>query len=88
MEVRPGKTAIATQREGRGSGAGFRQRRRDALGPRKDIIIRMPEEIARRLKIVAASEGTTVTEDCLQILMPQIERDFEKHMRSAEELSR
>jgi hypothetical protein len=84
MEVRPGHTASTTQREGRGSGAGLRKRRRDALGPRKDIIIRMPEEQARRLKIVAASEGTTVTEYCLQILILHIESDFEKHKRSAE----
>ena len=39
----------------------------------------MPEEIARRLKIVAASEGITVTDYCLQILVPHIERDFAKY---------
>jgi hypothetical protein len=84
MEVRPGQTATTAQRAGRESGSGLRKRRRDALGPRKDIIIRMPEEKARRLKIVAASEGTIVTEYCLQIWIPHIESDFEQHMRSAE----
>jgi hypothetical protein len=44
----------------------------------------MPEEIARRIKIVAASTGTTVTDYCLQILIPHIESDFEQHKRSAE----
>ena len=78
MDTRPGKSTVASTCEGRGSGAAARKRRTDALGPRKDIIIRMPEDIARRLKIVAASEGTTVTDYCLQILVPHIERDFEQ----------
>lgn len=54
MEVRPGNTPTTAQRAGRGSGSGLRKQRRDALGVRKDIIIRLPEEVARQLKVVAA----------------------------------
>ena len=43
----------------RGSGPGARRPRADALGPRKDVIIRMPEEEATKLKVVAALERMT-----------------------------
>ncbi len=77
MEVRPGKHA--QQGEVRGSGPGARKRRRDALGPRKDVIIRMPEGVARQLKIVAACEDMTITDFCLQAILPQIHEALEKH---------
>jgi hypothetical protein len=63
----------------RGSGPGARKRRRDALGPRKDVIIRMPEELARQLKIVAACEETTVQDFCLDAIRPQIRETLAKH---------
>jgi hypothetical protein len=77
METRPGKQAKAEST--RGSGPGGRKRRRDALGPRKDVIIRMPEELARQLKIVAACEETTVQDFCLDAIRPQIRETLAKH---------
>jgi predicted DNA-binding protein len=88
MEVRPGHTPPTTQRAGRGSGASARKQRRDALGPRKDVMIRMPEDVAHRLKVVAAHERMTVTDYCLQVIIPHIDRDLEKHGLSAEQLAR
>jgi hypothetical protein len=76
MEIRPGKRAKG---EGRGSGPGARRRRSDALGPRKDVIIRMPQEMARQLKIVAAYEDITVTDFCLQAILPQLDKALKKH---------
>ena len=79
MDIRPGKREQAQQYTGRGSGPGARQRRSDALGQRKDVIIRMPEELARQLKIVAAYEDMTITDFCLQAIVPQIDKALEKH---------
>jgi hypothetical protein len=88
MEVRPGNTSTTTQRSGRGSGSDLRKQRRDALGLRKDIIIRLPEEIARQLKVVAACEGTTVQDFCAQAIIPQIQKAMDKHGLSAEQIAR
>jgi hypothetical protein len=88
MEIRPGKDKQVKQGEGRGSGPGARKRRRDALGLRKDVIIRMPEDVARQLKVVAACEGMTVTDFCLQAIIPHIDKGLEKHGLSAEQISR
>ena len=79
MDIRPGKPQQGKQSVGRGSGLGARQRRSDALGQRKDVIIRMPEELARQLKIVAACEDTTITDFCLRAIIPQIDKAVEKH---------
>jgi len=87
MEVRPGRTP-PTQRGGRGSGAGLRKQRSDALGVRKDNIIRLPEEVARQLKVVAACEGVTVQDFCPQAIVPQIRKAMDKHGLSAEQISR
>jgi hypothetical protein len=71
------------EREGRlsarGSGPGVRRQRSDALGPRKDVIIRMPEDEATQLKAVAALERTTVQEFVLQAIRPELERAARKH---------
>jgi hypothetical protein len=88
MEIRPGTTPDTGQRAGRGSGAGLRKRRRDALGPRKDIIIRLPEAVARQLKVVAACEGLTVQDFCAQVIIPQIQKAMDRHGLSADQLSR
>ena len=88
MDTRPGKSTDASTRGGRGSGAGARKRRADALGPRKDIIIRMPDALAHQLKVVAAHEGMTVTDFCLEALIPHIERGIVKHGLTAEQLAR
>ena len=77
MEIRPRKNKSKTEK--RGSGPGPRRQRSDALGPRKDIIIRMPEDLARRLKIVAAHEEMTITDFCLQAIVPQIDHALAKH---------
>ena len=77
MEIQPSRRV--KQREARGSGPGARKRRRDAFGPRKDVIIRMPEGVARQLKIVAACEDMTITDFCLQAILPQINEAAEKH---------
>ena len=88
METRPGKHQESQLRESRGSGPGIRKRRRDALGLRKDIIIRLPEEIARQLKVVAACERMTVQDFCEQAIVPQIRKAMDKHGLSAEQISR
>jgi hypothetical protein len=77
MEVRPGKRA--QQKASRGSGSDIRKRRSDALGPRKEVIIRMPEHVARQLKIVAAHEDMTITDFCLQAIQPEIDKALKKH---------
>jgi hypothetical protein len=79
MEVRPGKAAPAAQRAGRGSGSGLRKRRRDALGPRKGIIIRLPEGLAHQLKVVAAHARITVHDLCAQLIIPGIRKAMQKH---------
>lgn len=63
----------------RGSGPGTRRPRADALGPRKDVIIRMPEEEATHLKVVAALERMTVQDFVLQAIRPELERALRKH---------
>ena len=88
MEVRPGRTSTTTRGAGRGSGSGLRRQRRDALGLRKDIIIRLPEDVARQLKVVAACEGMTVQDFCARAIIPQIEQAMEKHGLSAEQIAR
>lgn len=89
MDVRPGKnTPTTTPRAGRGSGAGLRKPRRDALGPRKDIIFRLPEAVAHQLKVVAAYEEMTIQDFCEQAIVPKIQQAMEKHGLSAEQLAR
>lgn len=63
----------------RGSGLGARRRRSDAFGPRKDVIIRMPVELASKLKIVAAHEEMTITDFCLDAIVPQVQEALRKH---------
>jgi hypothetical protein len=88
METRPGRHREANSREHRGSGPGVRKRRSDALGLRKDIIIRLPEDVARQLKVVAACEGVTVQEFCERLIVPEVSRSMEKHGLSAEQITR
>jgi hypothetical protein len=73
MEIRPGSTPATAPRAGRGSGAGARKRRSDALGPRKDIIIRLPE---------------AVQDFCEQAIVPEIRKAMAKHGLTAEQLAR
>lgn len=87
MEIRPGTTPASPQRAGRGSGAGVRKRRSDALGPRKDIIIRLPEPVAHQLKVVAAHAKMTVQDFCEQATLPEIRKAMAKHGLSAEQLA-
>jgi hypothetical protein len=63
----------------RGSGPGARRPRADALGPRKDVIIRMPEAEATQLKAAAALERMTVQDFVLQALRPALELAIRKH---------
>ena len=77
MEVRPGKHAAKAQ--SRGSGPGARKKRSDAIRARKDVIIRMPEGVARQLKIAAACEDMTITDFCLEAILPKIDKALEKH---------
>jgi hypothetical protein len=63
----------------RGSGPGARRPRGDALGPRKDVIIRMPEAEATQLKAAAALERMTVQDFVLQALRPALELAIRKH---------
>jgi hypothetical protein len=48
----------------------------------------MPEDVARQLKVVAACEGMTVTDFCLQAIIPHIDKGLEKHGLSAEQIAR
>jgi hypothetical protein len=77
MEVRPGESE--GKAGSRGSGPGSRRKRSDSIGARKDVIIRMPEAVARQLKIVAAYEDTTITDFCLEAIIPKIAKAMEKH---------
>jgi hypothetical protein len=77
MEVKRRESAGAGTT--RGSGPGARRRRADALGPRKDVIIRMPEEEATQLKVIAALERMTVQDFILQAIRPELERALLKH---------
>ena len=88
METRPGTRQESKLRESRGSGPGVRKRRSDALGPRKDIIFRLDEELAQQLKVVAACEKVTVQDLCEQAIVPQIQKAMHKHGLSAEQLAR
>ena len=77
MEVkRPGREGNAAAR---GSAPGTRTRRSDDLGPRKDVIIRMPEDEASQLKAIAALERTTIQDFILDALRPELERALRKH---------
>lgn len=77
MEVkRPARDGSAAAR---GSGPGTRKRRSDDLGPRKDVIIRMPEEEASQLKAIAALERVTVQDFILGALRPELERALKKY---------
>lgn len=78
MEIRPQK-GQGRVGETRGSGPGARRRRSDAFGPRKDVIIRMPMEVAAKLKIVAAHEAMTVTDFCLDAIVPHVQEALKKH---------
>jgi hypothetical protein len=88
METRPGRRQESNVRESRGSGPGVRKRRSDALGLRKDIIIRLPEEVAHQLKVVAACEGVTVQDFCERLIVPEIRKSMEKHGLSLEQITR
>jgi hypothetical protein len=88
MEIWPGSMPAPAQRMDRGSGVGARKRRSDGLGPRKDIIIRLPEAVAHQLKVVAAHEHTTVQEFCAHAILPEIRKAMDKHGLSAEQLAR
>jgi hypothetical protein len=77
MDVRPrtSATRVAT----RGSGPSARRRRSEALGPRKDVIIRLPEEVAQQLKLAALYERMTVQDFCIQALLPSLDKALKKH---------
>jgi hypothetical protein len=77
MEIRPSnRTPRAATR---GSGPGARRRRSAALGPRKDVIIRLPEEVAQQLKLVAVYERTTIQDFCVQAILPSLAKALKKH---------
>ena len=77
MEIRP-RRANSTV-DTRGSGPGARKRRSDNLGPRKVVILRMPEDLADKLKIVASHERTTSQNFCMEVIIPHIEETWRKH---------
>jgi hypothetical protein len=88
METRPARHQEANSREHRGSGPGVRKHRSDARGLRKDIIIRLPEELAHQLKVVAACEGVTVQDFCERVIVPEIRKAMDRHGLSAEQIAR
>ena len=77
MDIRPGSRTPRPAT--RGSGPGARRRRSEALGPRKDVIIRLPEEVAQQLKLVAVYERTTIQDFCVQAILPSLAKALKKH---------
>ena len=49
------------------------------MGPRKDVIIRLPEEVAQQLKLVAVYERTTIQDFCLHAILPSLAKALKKH---------
>ena len=77
MDIRPGSRTPRPAT--RGSGPGARRRRSEALGPRKDVIIRLPEDVAQQLKLVAVYERMTIQDFCLQAILPRLDKALKKH---------
>ncbi len=83
MEIRPSHRT--PQASTRGSGPGARRRRSEALGPRKDVIIRLPEEVAQQLKLVAVYERMTIQDFCVGAILPQLAKALKKHGLTSQE---
>ena len=79
MEIRPRKSVTTSTSKNRGSGPGAKKRRSDSMGLRKAVIIRMPEDLAHQLKIVAAHEDMTAQDFCLDAIRPYIDKALRKH---------
>ena len=77
MEIRPRNKAQKS--DTRGSGPGAKTRRIADTGPRKAVIIRMPEELAHQLKVVAAHEDMTAQDFCLDAIRPLIDKALKRH---------
>lgn len=77
MEIRPQNKAQKSVT--RGSGPGAKPRRIAGTGPRKAVIIRMPEELAHQLKVVAAHEDMTAQDFCLDAIRPLIDKALKRH---------
>ncbi len=77
MEIRPQIKAMKGVT--RGSGPGAKTRRVADTGPRKAVIIRMPEELAHQLKVVAAHEDMTAQDFCLDAIRPLIDKALKRH---------
>ena len=77
MEIRPQNKAQKSVT--RGSGQGAKPRRIAGTGPRKAVIIRMPEELAHQLKVVAAHEDMTAQDFCLDAIRPLIDKALKRH---------
>ena len=52
---------------------------RGLLGPRKDVIIRLPEDVAQQLKLVAVYERTTIQDFCVHAILPSLAKALKKH---------
>ena len=78
MEISPHKRKAALTNT-RGSGPGAKARRSNHSGPRKSVIIRMSEDMAHKLKIVAAHEDITAQDFCLDAIRPQIDKALKRH---------
>ena len=63
----------------RGSGPGAKSRRIVETGPRKAVIIRMPEALAHQLKVVSAHEDMTAQDFCLDAIRPMIDKALKRH---------
>lgn len=77
MEIRPRNNVQKT--DTRGSGPGAKVRRIAEAGPRKAVIIRMPEDLAHQLKVVAAHEEMTAQDFCLDAIRPMIDKALKRH---------
>jgi hypothetical protein len=54
----------------------------------KGVIIRLPEQVAHQLNVVAACEGVTVQDFCERLIVPEIRKGMEKHGLSPEQITR
>jgi uncharacterized protein (DUF1778 family) len=43
------------------------------------VIIRLPEEVAQQLKLVAVYERTTIQDFCVQAILPHLAKALKKH---------
>jgi hypothetical protein len=49
------------------------------------VIIRLPEDVAQQLKLVAVYERMTVQDFCVEAILPQLAKALKKHGLTSQE---